>query len=89
MSEQKHCKLYPELFQDLEGAKIISCPECKPYFYESESRAYCLYGRAVSALRRKNKEFETERPYLCSQIENAMFQLNQEGNLSIPKNESH
>ena len=35
------------------------------------------------------KEAETERPYLCSQIENAMFQLFQDGSLSISKNDSH
>jgi len=55
MSEQKHCKLSPEFFSDLSNIKVLVYSGDKSYTFDPDYRAYCLYGRAVSALKRKTK----------------------------------
>ena len=39
----------------MSGIKMMACAENKVYTFDPESRAYCIYGKAVSVMKRKTK----------------------------------
>jgi hypothetical protein len=55
MNEQRSCKLLSEYLKNLQEIRFMACHERKVYSFDPEQKAYCIYGRAVSAIRRKGK----------------------------------
>lgn len=69
MADQRYCKLSPEYFQRRQDIHLLACSENKIYTFDSaEHRAYCIYGKAVSLLRRKGKDNDGERSIVTSEL---------------------
>ena len=75
MLEHKFCKIPVDYFQSVEGVQVMSCAAQKVYQFDPNYRAYCLFGRAVSGIKKKIKETDGERGELAAELENAIFQL--------------
>lgn len=56
MSEHRNCKLMQEIFKNMEEIRFMACNEVKTYNFDPECRAYCVYGKAASVLKRKNNK---------------------------------
>lgn len=56
MNEYRNCKLMQESFKNMEEIRFMACHEAKTYNFDPECRAYCVYGKAVSVLKRKNNK---------------------------------
>lgn len=56
MNEQRGCKLLQDYFKNFEEVRFMACHESKAYSFDPEARAFCVYGKAVSLLKRRGKE---------------------------------
>jgi len=69
MTDHRFCKLSPEYFNHRQNIQLLACSENKIYTFDSaEHRAYCIYGKAVSLLRRKGKDTDGERSIISSEL---------------------
>lgn len=75
MVEHRFCKLPADCFSSVEEVQVMACSGQKVCQFDPARRAYCLYGRAVSGIKKKLKEADSERGELAAELENAMFQL--------------
>jgi len=56
MAETKSIKISVEsIANSINDIHFIAASEPKPYLFEGEKRAYCIYGKALSIYRRKTK----------------------------------
>jgi hypothetical protein len=58
MNEHRNCKLLQDYFKNFDEVRFMACHEGKVYNFDPEYRAFCVYGKAVSVLRRKYKDPE-------------------------------
>jgi hypothetical protein len=56
MNEHRNCKLLQDYFKNFEEVRFMACHESKVYNFDPECRAFCVYGKTVSLLKRKTKE---------------------------------
>lgn len=56
MNEHRNCKLLQDYFKNFEEVRFMACHESKAYNFDPEFRAFCVYGKTVSLLKRKTKE---------------------------------